>query len=579
MGFWDWLKENLFGSSPGRLVRRFEGEGICPYCGVVLRTPQAEQCFVCGADWHDPFRPVRRWISAAASSAERRRLHGMGIDSPAPEPYTYQPPKVRSDRSVTLGNLDASQFAPVTRDETVRQAKALGRTTWGNPWFGRRDLIPPASDARTLLMDRAMVAQGLITPGELAEIHEVGAEMDKIRPDLVHAGVRADEAVARSKAEREALKQQKKQEAAERKARHAEAVARRKQTDIVFLGRGVSRGLADRRANVEKLKLFDLPVLAKPADVAQAMAISIPRLRWLAFHNEAATRTHYVRFTVPKRSGGTRELACPHRSLRACQEWILRQILDKVPVHQAAHGFVRGRSTATNAAGHAGCEVIVNTDLKDFFPSITVARVMGIFRELGYSPAVATILGLLTTECPRRTVTYAGNVYHVATGPRALPQGACTSPALSNLVARRLDARLSGLAEKLGWTYTRYADDATFSASGEAARRVGYLLARVRHITADEGLTINENKTRVLRPNTAQTVTGIVVNRRPGAPRKLVRRLRAILHRASREGLAAQNRQGHPHFEAWVAGMVAYVSMVNPDQGRPLREALAAVSR
>ena len=116
---------------------------------------------------------------------------------------------------------------------------------------------------------------------------------------------------------------------------------------------------------------------------------------------------------------------------------------------------------------------MVNLDLKDFFPTITFPRVKGAFAQLGYSPAVATILALLCTESPRRTVTYAGQTLHVATGPRSLPQGACTSPALSNLVARRLDARLTGLCRKLGWTYTRYADDLTFSADGETATKVG----------------------------------------------------------------------------------------------------------
>ena len=145
-------------------------------------------------------------------------------------------------------------------------------------------------------------------------------------------------------------------------------------------------------------------------------------------------------------------------------------------------------------------------------------------------------------------MTYSGQTLHVASGPRALPQGACTSPALSNLIARRLDSRLSGLCQKLGWTYTRYADDLTFSASGEAAGKVGYLLARVRHIAQDEGFAVNEPKTRVQRRNTAQCVTGLVVNDSVGVPRKTARRLRAILHRARTDGLATQNRRRGPTF-------------------------------
>ncbi len=197
---------------------------------------------------------------------------------------------------------------------------------------------------------------------------------------------------------------------------------------------------------------------------------------------------------------------------------------------------------------------------------------------LGYSPAAATILALICTECPRREVVYAGQRFHVATGPRSLPQGACTSPALSNLAARRLDARLAGIATRLGWTYTRYADDFTFSADGEASKKVGYLLARIRHITQDEGFKVNEKKTRFLRRKARQTVTGIVVNDRLGISRKTARRLRAILHRAKSEGLAAQNRQQIPHFPAHIGGMIAYIEMINPKQAAPLCAALQAAS-
>jgi retron-type reverse transcriptase len=272
-------------------------------------------------------------------------------------------------------------------------------------------------------------------------------------------------------------------------------------------------------------------------------------------------------------------LAAPHETLAVAQEWILSSILSKVPTHDAAHGFVPGRSTVTNAAPHVGKAIVLNSDLTDFFPTVSVWRVNGIFRELGYSPAVATILALLCTESPRRRIEYAGKSLWVATGPRALPQGACTSPALSNLAARRLDSRLIGIARRLGWTYTRYADDLTFSSSEEPAQKIGYLMARIRHIADDEGFKVNEAKTRVLRRGSAQAVTGLVVNDKLGIGRDEVRRLRAILHRARTEGLAAQNREKHPHFVAQVRGMIAYLHMVDPAKAAPLREALAAVSQ
>jgi retron-type reverse transcriptase len=253
-------------------------------------------------------------------------------------------------------------------------------------------------------------------------------------------------------------------------------------------------------------------------------------------------------------------------------------ILEKIPTHDAAHGFVPGRGTMSNAVPHVGRAAVVNLDLKDFFPSITFPRVKGIIQDLGFSPAVATILALLCTECPRRKVEYNGRALHVATGSRALPQGACTSPALSNLLARRLDSRLNGLAKKLGFTYTRYADDLTFSGPTESAAKTGYLLARVRHIVGDEKLTMNEDKTRVQRPNSRQTVTGIVVNKRPNVPRRTTKRLRAILHQANKNGLAAQNRDNRENFVDWLGGMIAYLQMVNPDKGRRLREQFTKVS-
>ncbi len=501
-----------------------------------------------------------------------------GDRAPQSMPYQQAPPAQRQRPAPRTLNLDAGQFTPLSDADVKKQARGL-KWNWASVNFDRRDQIPSSAEPRTALIDRAMVAQGLLTPEQLVEIHEVGARMAELRPELAGARIIADNAVAVDAAERRARKEQKKAEAEAKRRQHAEDVVRRKATDIIFLGRGVSGGLADRRANIERLQALGLPILATPADIAHALQLEIPRLRWLAFHSEASAVTHYIRFQIPKKSGGTRELATPHRDLARCQEWIRLNILDRIPLHDAAHGFVRGRSTMSNAVPHVRRAMVVNADLKDFFPSITFPRVKGIFQELGYSPAAATILALLCTESPRQRVNYGGRELFVAIGPRALPQGACTSPALSNLAARGLDSRLAGLARKLGWDYTRYADDLTFSANGEPTEKIGWLLARVRHIVSEESFTVNEKKTRVQRPNSQQTVTGIVVNHRPNIPRETVRRLRAILHKAKTEGLAAQNRENHPHFEAWVVGMISYVTMVNPDRGRELREQYEALAK
>ena len=495
----------------------------------------------------------------------------------APLPTPTAPPARREDQTLAL---DASQFAPISSSAATSAARA-SETLLNNPWWGRLDTIPPATDERTLLIDRTLVAYGYLSSEDLVEIHKIGDQMLAIKGDRALADIEARAAVAASDAERQRIKAEMKAAAAERKRLHAEGVKQRKATDIIFLGRGVSRGLADRRANVEKLQAAGLPVLASPADVASAMGLSISRLRWLAFHSDASEVSHYVRFTVPKKSGGVRELAAPHRNLAAAQRWIFENILQGLQTHLAAHGFVKGRSIRTNAHLHVGQHVVVNVDLENFFPTITFNRVRGAFEHLGYSPAVATILALLTTESPRREVEYAGSRFHVAVGPRALPQGACTSPALSNLISRRLDSRLTGIAAKLGWRYTRYADDMSFSADEAASPRdkTGYLLARIRHIVQEEGFSVNEGKTRVLKQSTAMKVTGLVVNDRLGVSRRETRTLRAILHNARKHGLASQNRNNHPHFESQLRGRIAFVEMINPDQARDLVEAFQSLSR
>lgn len=492
------------------------------------------------------------------------------------------PPPPTPDSPPPVPAYSAGDFLPIARDDLLQQGQDVRRTT-GWMWFGRRDLIPPASDPRTKLIDRGMVTQGFLTADDLAEMHAVGDEHAKYANRIEHiqiqAGKTAEAAVEADRAARAERKARLRAESAERKRARAEDIAARKTTDIVFAGRGVSALLHDRTSDEAKLTAAGLPVLHTPADLAVALGLPLPKLRWLCFHTEAATRIHYVQFEVPKKTGGTRTLSAPHALLASVQDWVLGSVLAKLPTHDAAHGFVPGRSTLTNAAPHAGKDVVVNVDLEAFFPSISFPRVRHLFRRCGYSGAVATLLALVCTECPRRKVTYAGTVYFVATGPRGLPQGACSSPAISNLIGAKLDRRLGGFAAKLGFTYTRYADDLTFSAGPGLRDKVGYLLAKVRHVAEEEGFAVNAKKTRVQRPETRQTVTGLVVNAAPAVPRDVVRRVRAILHRAKTEGLAAQNREKHPDFPGWVAGMIAYIAMTKPAEGAKLRAALAAVGR
>jgi retron-type reverse transcriptase len=417
-------------------------------------------------------------------------------------------------------------------------------------------------------------------PEERAERARIEAELAELRDK--HARVQdADAALAEERRRRwEASK-----------ARRAEAKARRLQqqqgrrerwerlrsSTLVHAGTGVSAGLHDDRSDGDALARRGLPVLHRAEELADRIGIELGALRWLTYHRRSAAVVHYHRYEIAKKAGGVRCISAPKPALAWAQRWVFDHILKPLEPEPQAHGFVPGRSILTNASPHAGKAVVMNLDLKDFFPSITFRRVKGLFRAIGYSEHLATALALLCTEPPRVPATLDGKTYHVALGDRVLPQGACTSPSITNALCRRLDRRLDGLARRHGFSFTRYADDLTFSGDHPAA--VGRLLRSARSILSSEGLTEHPTKTRVMRRGTRQEVTGLTVNDRPGVRRRDLRTLRAILHNASRLGLESQNRDGHPDFAAHLRGRVEFACMVDPGRAPSYREALARAIR
>lgn len=375
------------------------------------------------------------------------------------------------------------------------------------------------------------------------------------------------ERMAQARERREATAQAREQRRFERAQRWHEA----RKTDAGYLGAGVSGGLQAPAADARTLAA-GLPPLASPLALAQAMGIALPELKFLCFHREVARTTHYRRFTLPKKTGGERTISAPMPRLKRAQYWVLDNVLAKVPLHAAAHGFVPGRGIVTNAAPHTGRAVVINLDLKDFFPSVTYPRIKGVFRALGYGEHVATTLALLCSENAADELEVDGERFFVGGKgrDRVLPQGAPTSPMLTNILCRRLDRRLQGLANQLGFTYTRYADDLTFSASPEAAEQVGRLLRRVHHVLRDEGFTPHPDKQRVMRASSRQEVTGIVVNEKPSVSRTERRRLRAALHTAQRKGLDAATWHGQPATRDTLVGYARFVQMVDARQGAAL---------
>lgn len=380
----------------------------------------------------------------------------------------------------------------------------------------------------------------------------------------------------------EESKRRRAQRKEERARRRAEAQARWKEyrkQHVIHVGEGFSGDLERLDSDAEKLRESGLPLIHTPQELAEAMEIPLGRLKWLTYHRDTATISHYHHFTIPKKSGGKRILSAPKKHLRQAQEWIRAHLLDRVEVHPCAYGFVRGKSIVDNAAHHVGKAAVIKMDLKDFFPSVHYPRVKGMYQSLGYSPAVSTLLALLCTEPPRRKVEFDDRIYHVALGDRHLPQGAPTSPAITNLLCRRLDERLLGLADSHGFAYTRYADDLTFSCWPSGVKRIGALLGTARGIVRYEGFEVNEEKTRVLRSSRRQAVTGIIVNEKPNLNRGELRAFRALLHQVEQKGLEGQNIHNHPNFWEYIKGYTSYIGMVRGEAAAPYREQVKRIAR
>jgi hypothetical protein len=376
------------------------------------------------------------------------------------------------------------------------------------------------------------------------------------------------------------------------------------------LGRFIERDLAGRSAPEDEAgppavrrwlvpepamgrRRWPVAELPSVGDLADALGLSAGELAWLADTRGLERRAereqlrNYTYLTVPRRGGGeggpARMIERPKRRLKEAQRQILHEILDWIPAHDAAHGFTRGRSVRTHALAHCGREVVIRLDLEDFFASVAAGRLYGIFRVAGYSEAVAHALTGLTTNVvpvavwsavprPARPISIQA---HHRLGRRLatphLPQGAPTSPALANLAAFGLDRRLSGLAASLDATYTRYADDLTFSGSKRLLAAAGTLRRAVVGIARDEGFTVNASKSMLSTRAGRQRVCGVIVNDRPNAPRADYDLLKATLHNARVLGPASQNRGGIDHFREHLLGRIAWMESLNAARGAKLR--------
>jgi RNA-directed DNA polymerase len=333
-----------------------------------------------------------------------------------------------------------------------------------------------------------------------------------------------------------------------------------------------------------RLAHLDLPHWSNLHELAEWLEVDDGDLSWLATHwrvapgDASSPLHHYSYHARGKRDGRHRLIERPKPLVRFVQHKLLHGLLDRVPPHDAAHGFRRGRSIVSFAAPHADKPLVIRLDLADFFASVTQARVHAMFSALGYPVAVARALtALCTNRVPSRLLVSGALkgkfdwTEQQRLRARHLPQGASTSPALANLCAFRLDTRLAALAASLDADYTRYADDLAFSGAASFKRVAERLPVWIAAIALEEGFVVQPRKTRVMARGIRQQLAGVVVNRHPNLARDRFDSLKALLTNCVRHGPASQNRDGRADFRAALAGHVAHAAMLNPSRGAKLQ--------
>lgn len=292
-------------------------------------------------------------------------------------------------------------------------------------------------------------------------------------------------------------------------------------------------------------------------------------LRQLCYYcNPRVNRKRYTDFEIPKKSGGKRRISAPVNGLKSilsCLNVIFQAMYEP---SEYAMGFAVGKSVVDNAKMHVGKNYVFNTDLKDFFPSIHQARVWKRLQlpPFNFNQNIANVMAGL---CCMKVSSPDGDNY-------VLPQGAPTSPVITNMICDNLDRRLNGLANRFGLTYTRYADDITFSSMHNVYQEDGDFVKELHRIIEDQNFTINESKTRLQRKGSRQEVTGLTVCNAPNVTKKYVHNIRSLLAIWEHHGYDIAYRRflpkytsekgyikkGTPNLDSVLAGKLLYLKMV-----------------
>ena len=287
----------------------------------------------------------------------------------------------------------------------------------------------------------------------------------------------------------------------------------------------------------------DMPVIFDFEHLCRLLGLKPQFISSIINHPES----FYRNFSIPKRSGGTRQILAPYYSLKYVQNWIYLNILSRIPISGCAHGFVPKRSIVTNAQYHLSNAYLLKLDLKDFFPSIPINYVIKVFQSQGYTYKVSTYLASICCH------------------EEHLPQGAPTSPTLSNIIARHMDNRLKGLAKHTHTKYTRYADDLAFSGAHIGIGMVSY----IKKIVEECGFKLNEKKIRLYNNKGSKILTGInLSNGTLTLPRNYRRNLEQEIFYIRKYGFnshVSHEKIRNPHYLETILGKINFWLMIEPN--------------
>lgn len=311
-----------------------------------------------------------------------------------------------------------------------------------------------------------------------------------------------------------------------------------------------------------------------------------------AFLHESVNRKHessnYNMFSIRKRAGGRRFIHAVNGKLHGLHKYVNEEILQKTKPHPASYAFHPSGGIRQCAAMHCGCKWLLQFDLKDFFYTISEPAIYRVFFELGYKPLLAFELARLCTtlrlpKSKKRHIKFTESYtigdfdedelpYFPQESLGVLPQGAPTSPMLSNLVAKKLDVALSQYAQDNGFVYTRYADDLAFSASLLPSNNLIAHLKRgiISHIRKS-GFRENREKIRIAGPGSKKVVLGLLVDgHSPRLTKQLRKRIDRNLYSIEKYGLGAVAK--HDGFDSnygffnHISGLISFVRDVDLDE-------------